>query len=815
VVSRSYHDFDIAIQDRGDGRYDVRVLDSPSGQARSEFTLPFSDLELENFLLRIGRPRRGVRRLESPEAEAARTFGRQLAEAMFTGDVGVAWHRSKDVADQEGKGLRLRLRLTDAAHLAEVPWEYLVVPNSGDHLVLSTWTPLVRYLDLPRAPRPLTVEPPLRMLAMVSSPNDYPALDTDLEWSKLDESLGPLEDEGMVEVTRLENATLRELQRLLRRKEYHVFHFIGHGGFDEKASDGVLVLEDENGRSRQVTGHELGTILTDARSIRLAVLNSCEGARAGGADPFGGTAPTLVTGGIPAVVAMQFEITDRAAIVFAHELYAAVSDGFPIDAAVGEARRAIFGVGNDTEWATPVLYMRTDDGSLFEFATPPPPPPVDIAASELPPVAEPAQDEVAPVADVAAEPPPEEVASEEDIPAAPPTTADTTAVQEVEETVAEPSKPDRDEAPEPSIVEPPTEPMPIAARLDDPVEAEPEGDTLTDLGEATEVDEELVIDLEAPEPAPEVDHERPAEPPPSIDDPVAPPVSVPSGPDSSQVTVSPMARLAIAGAALVVLLIVAFASGVFSGDDTTTTAVTQETQVTQATTATTIGERSFVSSETVTAVALSGAITVDGDLDADWGDVTTAYLLDQRVYQAGSVEALGTDATGVALVAYDQLGLYVAVAVVDDVYSQPESGTQIWKGDAITVMLSMSAPGDAPADPTSSDFQITMTPAAADGGASHAFFQGSGAPTFTSATTNEPIEIAARPRQPTGDYELEAFIPWGVIGLKGPPTGTITALFTVFDNDGESVQRTIIGNVETANSGLQTPSDWGRLVFED
>ena len=317
-------------------------------------------------MLRIGRPRRGVRRLESPEADAARTFGRQLCESVFSGDVGVAWQRSMDDAEREGLGLRLRLRLGDASELAELPWEYLYLPTADRHLVLSAWTPLVRYLDLPRAPKPLTVQPPLRLLAMVSSPSDYPALDTDTEWSKVSASLDPLEDAGMVEVTRLDTATLHELQRALRRTDYHVFHFIGHGGFDEQASDGILVLEDENNRSRRVTGHELGTILTDARSIRLAVLNSCEGARAGGADPFGGTAPTLVRGGIPAVVAMQFEITDAAAIVFAQELYAAVADGYPIDAAVAEARRAIFGAGNDVEWGTPVLYMRADDGRLFD-----------------------------------------------------------------------------------------------------------------------------------------------------------------------------------------------------------------------------------------------------------------------------------------------------------------------------------------------------------------------------------------------------------------------------------------------------------------
>ena len=74
---------------------------------------------------------------------------------------------------------------------------------------------------------------------------------------------------------------------------------------------------------------------------------------------------TLVQQGIPAVVAMQSEITDEAAIVFATEFYAAIADGYPVDACLVEARKAIFGTGNDVEWGKPVLYMRSPDGHIF------------------------------------------------------------------------------------------------------------------------------------------------------------------------------------------------------------------------------------------------------------------------------------------------------------------------------------------------------------------------------------------------------------------------------------------------------------------
>ena len=52
-----YLNFDLQIERVGEG-YRAHVLDSPAGQASNDFALPFSDLELENFVLRMSRTRR-------------------------------------------------------------------------------------------------------------------------------------------------------------------------------------------------------------------------------------------------------------------------------------------------------------------------------------------------------------------------------------------------------------------------------------------------------------------------------------------------------------------------------------------------------------------------------------------------------------------------------------------------------------------------------------------------------------------------------------------------------------------------------------
>ncbi len=171
-----------------------------------------------------------------------------------------------------------------------------------------------------------------------------------------------------MKVERLEKPGLEALQMRLRSGgPYHVLHFVGHGAFDEQNQDGLLVFEDSTGAAQMVNGQRLGTILHNHHSLRLAVLNACEGGRTSAEDPFSGVAHSLVQQGLPAVIAMHYPITDGAALTFAREFYAALADGFSLDAALAEARVAIFAGGNDIEWGTPILFMRSPDQNLFDF----------------------------------------------------------------------------------------------------------------------------------------------------------------------------------------------------------------------------------------------------------------------------------------------------------------------------------------------------------------------------------------------------------------------------------------------------------------
>jgi len=355
------------VVEKAGSRYRAVVLDSPAGQGESTFRFPFSKKDLEIFRLKVGQPRQGVRRANTPEMDLARESGTRLFQAVFSGDVFNLFQRSCAQARQAGKGLRVQLRIKDP-RLAGLPWEYLYNPALNRFLSQCSDTPVVRYLDMPEATLPQPAALPLKTLVLIANPKDLPALDVEGEWQRLSQSLAPAVKRGLVQVERMEKPTLEALQDKLRSGgPYHVLHFIGHGTFDEITQDGLLVFENEIGASQAVNGQRLGAILHNHPSLRLAVLNACEGGRGGFEDAFAGVAYSLVQQGLPAVIAMQFAITDQAALIFAREFYAALADGLPLDAALAEARVAIFAGGNDIEWGTPVLFMRCEDGRIFDL----------------------------------------------------------------------------------------------------------------------------------------------------------------------------------------------------------------------------------------------------------------------------------------------------------------------------------------------------------------------------------------------------------------------------------------------------------------
>lgn len=361
-----YVDFELDIAPGTAGGYALS-LNSPAGEAKGQMQFPFGQLELRSkiqslqiALLRSG----GTRRSASPEDLAVEGLGRDLFNAAFAGDIGNKLQISRAIAGQRGQGVRIKLRIS-APELVGLPWEYLFDEARGDYLALAVGTPVVRYVPLPIEVRPLKVTPPIRILGMTAGPRDLGELDVATERQRLQLALEPLIAKGLVQLEWVPGERWEDLQQTLWQGPWHVFHFIGHGGFSPTRG-GVIYLSNEKGFARQLSATDVGRLLGDHDPLRLAVLNSCETAQGDETDIFSSTAATLVRRGTPAVVAMQFQITDVAAIQFGRVFYAAIAYGMPVDAAVAEARKSVaLHVENSYEWGTPVLFMRSPDGVLF------------------------------------------------------------------------------------------------------------------------------------------------------------------------------------------------------------------------------------------------------------------------------------------------------------------------------------------------------------------------------------------------------------------------------------------------------------------
>ncbi len=382
------------------GKYRVDVLDSPDGGT----AFAMAPLDVAALLATRADLEQAVRfsSLGLPALQAAeaglRDVGRRLFAALLgTGEVAGRYRTATALADERRDPLRLVLRIADPA-LAALPWEAMY--DEATAAYVSRRVELVRRVDVITGVPTLHVEPPLRILGIVSSPADKQPLDEGKEKRQLAGALGDLVKAGHAEVCWAPSAAWADVQDSLRDGPWHAVHFIGHGGFDPDLGEGVLCLVGDDGLTDAVESTRLIDLLRSARPAPpLIVLNSCSGARGSTTDLFSGTAAALIRGGFGAVVAMQYEITAPAAVEFTRGFYTAVARNLGVDVAVTDGRRAVLRLGRQTlEWVTPVLYLRGRNARLFTVSPPSGQAPPRAGQAESPAAAVPSPAAVPPAA---------------------------------------------------------------------------------------------------------------------------------------------------------------------------------------------------------------------------------------------------------------------------------------------------------------------------------------------------------------------------------------------------------------------------------
>jgi CHAT domain-containing protein/WD40 domain-containing protein len=340
----------------------VQVLRSETGLATAKVTFDAEALSTQRQQLEHAV-------LQGAQSES---FRRQIGQTLFwalLGSPAIAgrYRASLALAEQREKKLLVVLRF-DISALARLPWELMYDEEKEAYVCLRNR--LVRRVPAGGARR-LKVRKPLRVLGVVSSPTDLEQLDVEKEQQRLAQALAEPCKEGLIELRWLGSGTWEALHDQLLAGPWHVLHFIGHGGFDDTQDQGILALAQEDGSADLVEADRLVDLLNQAEPMpALVVLNSCSGAETGATDLFAGTAAALIRGGVSAVAAMQYSISDDAASAFARGFYTAIAKGRGVDDATLQGRIAIRGALPDSsEWATPVMYLHGDETHLSAAET--------------------------------------------------------------------------------------------------------------------------------------------------------------------------------------------------------------------------------------------------------------------------------------------------------------------------------------------------------------------------------------------------------------------------------------------------------------
>ncbi|MGH3932280.1 MAG: hypothetical protein ACRDTF_20145, partial [Pseudonocardiaceae bacterium] len=250
-------DFELEIGSGTGHTYPVAAR-APGGEAAATMRLPFASAELDHRLTvvrdKVLASSAVLRSAPTADERPVRELGQRLFEALFTDDVRSLYVASRQRAREQESVLRLVLRVRPP-ELARLPWEFLFDPGQQDYLGLSM--PLVRYPEVLAPRQPLQVGLPIRILGMVARPGDQRALEVEEEQQRLHTALAGLQRDGLVELSWVAGQTYNALEDALEQGLWHVFHFVGHGGYNRDTEEGTLALADHTGRTRRVGADDL------------------------------------------------------------------------------------------------------------------------------------------------------------------------------------------------------------------------------------------------------------------------------------------------------------------------------------------------------------------------------------------------------------------------------------------------------------------------------------------------------------------------------------------------------------------------------
>ena len=295
----------------------------------------------------------------------ATAYGQLLSQSLFADPaVQALFAQARSQAQTQEVPLRLRLFISSSApEMHRLRWETLRDPQDGSSFLTGERVLFSRYLSsFDWRPVRLRPQAALRALVVIANPTDLgsyqpggrplAALDVANELAQAKKGLGNIPVTALASNS---SATLNNLGTHLR-SGYDILNLICHGALVQ--GEPWLWLEDASGRTHRVAGSEFVTRLQELQQCpRLVVLASCQSAGVVAA-----LGPRLAEAGVPAVLAMQGNVTMQTVDQFMPVFFQELQRDGQLDRAIAVARGA---VRERPDWWMPVLFMRLKSGRIW------------------------------------------------------------------------------------------------------------------------------------------------------------------------------------------------------------------------------------------------------------------------------------------------------------------------------------------------------------------------------------------------------------------------------------------------------------------
>jgi len=349
--------------------------DATSYTVEMRFVHPDSDADI-----RLSREQTPLASFDKEHLEglsnSAETYGRALTESLFAdSNVKTAFLQAFSTAQSLDVGLRVRLLIgASAPELHTLRWETLRDPQSDDVLLTSEQLFFSRYLSSFDW-RPIQLRPrtDLRALVAIANPNDLDSyrpggtqlapIDVAGEVARVRAALGDTIALTVLASDSDESApriTLNTIASTLR-EGYDIFYLVAHGAIVENQP--YIWLENEQGEAEVVSGNDLVVRIKEQQQRpRIIVLASCQSAGTNTAGALAALGPRLAEVGVPAVIAMQGNISMDTVETFMPAFFEELQRDGRVDRAVGVARGL---VRERHDWWMPVLFMRLKSGRIW------------------------------------------------------------------------------------------------------------------------------------------------------------------------------------------------------------------------------------------------------------------------------------------------------------------------------------------------------------------------------------------------------------------------------------------------------------------